>query len=41
MGHTLEWSRKAYAPVQGCRLEGVAGHKEAHILRILPGPKAW
>ncbi|XP_020730609.1 endoglin isoform X1 [Odocoileus virginianus] len=41
MGHTLEWSRKAYAPVRGCRLEGVAGHKEAHILRILPGPEAW
>ncbi|XDB55630.1 hypothetical protein ABFV05_009246 [Capra hircus] len=37
MGHTLEWSPKAL--IRGCRLEGVAGHKEAHILRILPGPE--
>uniref|UniRef100_A0A8C2RD47 TGFBR3/Endoglin-like N-terminal domain-containing protein n=1 Tax=Capra hircus TaxID=9925 RepID=A0A8C2RD47_CAPHI len=37
MGHTLEWSPKA--SIRGCRLEGVAGHKEAHILRILPGPE--
>ncbi|TKC38111.1 hypothetical protein EI555_002045 [Monodon monoceros] len=41
MGHTLEWSPNAQASVRGCRLEGVAGHKEAHILRVLPGPEAW
>lgn len=37
MGHTLEWQRRA--SVRGCRLEGVAGHKVAHILRVLPGPE--
>uniref|UniRef100_A0A9L0K932 Endoglin n=1 Tax=Equus asinus TaxID=9793 RepID=A0A9L0K932_EQUAS len=37
MGHTLEWQPRAGASVRGCRLEGVAGHKEAHILRVLPG----
>ncbi|XP_057579148.1 endoglin isoform X2 [Hippopotamus amphibius kiboko] len=40
MGHTLQWSPFAQASVLGCRLEGVAGHKEAHILKILPGPEA-
>lgn len=40
MGHTLEWRPSAKASVRGCRLEGVAGHKEAHIVRVLPGPKA-
>lgn len=40
MGDTLEWQPRAGALVQGCRLEGVAGHKEAHILRVLPGPEA-
>uniref|UniRef100_A0A8C0ZYA1 Endoglin n=1 Tax=Castor canadensis TaxID=51338 RepID=A0A8C0ZYA1_CASCN len=40
MGHTLEWQPRAPASVRGCRLEGVAGHKEAHILRVLPGPQA-
>ncbi|XP_004849363.1 endoglin [Heterocephalus glaber] len=38
MGRTLEWRPRAPASVQGCRLEGVAGHKEAHILRLRPGP---
>ncbi|XP_007942491.1 endoglin [Orycteropus afer afer] len=36
MGRTLEWQPRTL--VRGCRLEGVAGHKEAHILRVLPGP---
>ncbi|XP_029775405.1 endoglin isoform X1 [Suricata suricatta] len=36
MGHTLEWRPLTRAPVRGCRLEGVPGHKEAHILRVLP-----
>lgn len=40
MGHTLEWQPQASAPVFGCRFQDVAGHKEAHILRVLPGPKA-
>ncbi|KAM5259056.1 endoglin isoform 2-T2 [Hipposideros larvatus] len=40
MGHTLEWLPHTKALVRGCRLEGVAGHKEAHILRVLPGPEA-
>lgn len=40
LGRTLEWRPQAPAPVRGCRLEGVAGHKEAHILRVLPGPSA-
>ncbi|XP_006835039.1 PREDICTED: endoglin [Chrysochloris asiatica] len=35
MGPTLEWQPRT--PIQGCRLEGMAGNKEAHILRILPG----
>uniref|UniRef100_A0A671FCS2 Endoglin n=1 Tax=Rhinolophus ferrumequinum TaxID=59479 RepID=A0A671FCS2_RHIFE len=39
MGHTLEWTPRTKALVQGCRLEGVAGHKEVHILRVLPGPE--
>ncbi|XP_058158853.1 endoglin [Dasypus novemcinctus] len=37
MGRTLEWQPRAPASVRGCRLDGVAGHKEAHILRVLPG----
>lgn len=37
MGVTLEWQPQTQTPVQGCRLEGVTGHKEAYILRILPG----
>ncbi|XP_025865142.2 endoglin [Vulpes vulpes] len=40
MGHTLEWSPLTRASVRGCRLEGVLGHKEAHIVRVLPGPEA-
>lgn len=40
MGHTLEWSPLTRASVRGCRLEGVPGHKEAHIVRVLPGPEA-
>nr|XP_026242283.1 endoglin [Urocitellus parryii] len=40
MGRTLEWQPRAPAPVRGCRLEGVAGHKEAHIVRVLPGAGA-
>lgn len=40
MGHTLEWQPHTKASVRGCRLEGVAGYKEAHILRVLPGPEA-
>ncbi|ELW62014.1 endoglin [Tupaia chinensis] len=40
MGRTLEWQPRTPAPVRGCRLDGVAGYKEAHILRVLPGPKA-
>lgn len=40
MGVTLEWQPRAHTPVQGCRLEGVTGHKEAYILRILPGSEA-
>ncbi|XP_006892676.1 PREDICTED: endoglin [Elephantulus edwardii] len=38
MGRTLEWQPQTRALVQGCRLPGISGHKEAHILRILPGP---
>ncbi|XP_023557468.1 endoglin [Octodon degus] len=38
MGRTLEWRPRAPALVRSCRLEGVAGHKEAHILRVQPGP---
>lgn len=38
MGATLSWEPFIGIPVQGCRLEGVAGHKEAHILRVRPGP---
>ncbi|KAM6169980.1 endoglin [Rhynchocyon petersi] len=37
MGRTLEWQPPTPASVLGCRLEGVTGRKEAHILRILPG----
>ncbi|XP_073761813.1 endoglin isoform X2 [Callorhinus ursinus] len=40
MGHTLEWSPLTRASVRGCRLEGVPGHKEAHIVRVLPGTEA-
>ncbi|KAM4877391.1 endoglin isoform 2-T2 [Thomomys bottae] len=40
MGRTLEWQPRVPVPILGCRLGGVTGHKEAHILRILPGPKA-
>lgn len=40
MGHTLEWQPHSGITVQSCRLEGVTGHKEAHILRVLPGPEA-
>ncbi|XP_069332919.1 endoglin isoform X2 [Eulemur rufifrons] len=40
MGRTLEWQPQTPALVRGCRLEGVAGHKEAHILRVLPGSSA-
>ncbi|XP_054990950.1 endoglin [Sorex araneus] len=40
MGRTLEWQPRSGIPVQRCRLEGVAGHKEAHILRVLPAPEA-
>ncbi|XP_053417208.1 endoglin [Nycticebus coucang] len=36
MGRTLEWRPRAPALVRGCRLEGATGHKEAHILRVLP-----
>ncbi|KAM9207237.1 LOW QUALITY PROTEIN: endoglin [Dugong dugon] len=38
MGRMLEWQPRAPALIRGCRLEGVSGHKEAHILRVLPGP---
>ncbi|CAO2597903.1 Eng [Lemmus lemmus] len=37
MGLTLKWQPQASIQVQGCPLEGVTGHKEAYILRILPG----
>ncbi|XP_040487876.1 endoglin isoform X2 [Ursus maritimus] len=40
MGHTLEWSPLTPPSVRGCRLEGVPGHKEAHIVRVLPGTEA-
>ncbi|KAF6124120.1 endoglin [Phyllostomus discolor] len=40
MGDTLEWQPHTGALVQGCLLEGVAGHKEAHIVRVLPGSEA-
>nr|XP_008249251.1 endoglin [Oryctolagus cuniculus] len=40
MGRTLQWWPRASAPVRSCRFEDVAGHKEAHIVRVLPGPKA-
>uniref|UniRef100_A0AAQ5BHI3 Endoglin n=1 Tax=Homo sapiens TaxID=9606 RepID=A0AAQ5BHI3_HUMAN len=40
MGRTLEWRPRTPALVRGCHLEGVAGHKEAHILRVLPGHSA-
>lgn len=40
MGVTLEWQPRIPTPVQGCHLEGVTGHKEAYILRILPGSEA-
>lgn len=39
MGHTLQWTPRTKALVRGCRLEGVAGHKEVHILRVLPSPE--
>lgn len=37
MGRTLEWRPRSPALVRSCRLEGVAGHKEAHILQVQPG----
>lgn len=37
MGLTLKWQPQAPTQVQGCPLEGVTGHKEAYIFRILPG----
>ncbi|XP_012576899.1 PREDICTED: endoglin [Condylura cristata] len=40
MGHALEWQPRSGPSVRTCSLEGVAGHKEAHILRVLPGPEA-
>lgn len=40
LGPALEWQPHSGATVRGCRLEGVTGHKEAHILRVLPGPEA-
>uniref|UniRef100_G1PMZ6 Endoglin n=1 Tax=Myotis lucifugus TaxID=59463 RepID=G1PMZ6_MYOLU len=40
MGHRLEWWPHTEGLVRGCGLEGVAGHKEAHILRVLPGSEA-
>ncbi|XP_045878232.1 endoglin isoform X1 [Meles meles] len=40
MGHTLDWSPLTPTSVRGCRLEGVPGHKEAHIVRVLPGTEA-
>lgn len=40
MGHRLEWQPHTEGLVRGCGLEGVAGHKEAHILRVLPGSEA-
>lgn len=40
MGHRLEWWPHTEGLVRGCALEGVAGHKEAHILRVLPGSEA-
>ncbi|XP_036040514.1 endoglin [Onychomys torridus] len=41
MGLTLEWQSQGFR-VQGCSLEGVSSshHKEAYILRILPGSAA-
>ncbi|XP_017404549.1 endoglin isoform X2 [Cebus imitator] len=35
MGRRLEWRPRTHL-VHGCRLEGVAGYKEAYILRVLP-----
>ncbi|XP_005004069.2 endoglin isoform X1 [Cavia porcellus] len=40
MGRTLEWRPQGPMTVWGCRLEGVAGHKEAHILRVQSKPDA-
>ncbi|XP_054582735.1 endoglin [Eptesicus fuscus] len=40
MGHRLEWGPHTEGSVRGCSLEGVAGHKQAHILRVLPGSEA-
>nr|KAF6484206.1 endoglin [Rousettus aegyptiacus] len=40
MGRMLEWQPLAGASVRGCRLAGVTGQKEAHILRVLPGSEA-
>ncbi|XP_015422546.1 PREDICTED: endoglin isoform X1 [Myotis davidii] len=40
MGHRLEWWPHTEGLVRGCALEGVAGHKEAHIVRVLPGSEA-
>ncbi|XP_037652785.1 endoglin [Choloepus didactylus] len=37
MGRRLEWQPRDPVSVKGCRFEGVTGHKEAHILRVLPG----
>lgn len=37
MGGRLEWRPHTEGLVRSCRLEGVAGHKQAHILRVLPG----
>lgn len=40
MGPTLEWQPHAEVSVRSCRFENVNRHKEAHILRVLPGPQA-
>ncbi|ERE71220.1 endoglin [Cricetulus griseus] len=40
MAPILEWQPQGPTPVQGCSLEDVTGHKEAYILRILPGSGA-
>ncbi|KAL1785910.1 endoglin [Sigmodon hispidus] len=37
MGLTLGWQPQAPTQVQGCHLKDVTGHKEAYILRVLPG----
>lgn len=39
MGHTLEWQPHGEVSVRGCQFKSMTSHKEAHIVRVLPGPR--